>query len=102
MKWMAIAGALVLLCTSSLQAQDAAANKPAPDEQQMQKWWEDLEKSEPACSRALLQFADHPAQAVAFFKERLKPLTITEAEVKSLIVDLDSDEENVWKPAFEK
>src|SRR5947209_15660569 len=68
----------------------------------MQKWWDDLEKPEPACSRALLNLADHPAESVAFFKERLKPLKIEPGDVRSLIRDLQSDEENVWKPAFEK
>jgi hypothetical protein len=94
---------LVLLLTSFLRAEDPPAGRAAPpDEQQMQKWWDDLAKPEPACSRALLKFAGHPDQSVAFFKEQLKPLTIEAADVRSLIKDLDSDEENVWRPAFER
>jgi hypothetical protein len=89
---------VTLLFAPLLRADD----RPPPDEQQMQKWWDDLEKPEPICSRALLKFAGHPAESVTFFKERLKPLTIEAADVRSLIRDLESDEENVWKPAFEK
>jgi hypothetical protein len=102
MKLIAFAAAAILLSTRSVRAEDAPASPPPADERQMQKWWDDLEGHEPVCSRALLKLADHPAQCVAFFKERLKPLTISEEEVKALIADLESDEENVWKPAFEK
>src|SRR3954447_1822787 len=106
MDWKATIGAgllLVLLSTSFLWAEDPPAVRAAPpDDQQMQKWWDDLAKPEPACSRALLRFAGHPDQSVAFLKEQLKPLTIEAADVRSLIKDLDSDEENVWRPAFEK
>ena len=96
--------AALLLFASLLRAQDPPADRsaPPPDEQQMQKWWDDLAKPEPECSRALLKFAGHPAESVAFFKDRLKPLKIEADDVRSLIRDLESDEENVWRPAFEK
>ena|SRR5436190_4061992 len=77
------------------------ATQPATDEERMKSWWDDLEKPEPESSRALLQFAAKPQQTVAFLKEHLKPLTISEDDVKKLLKDLGSDDENVWKPAFE-
>src|SRR5438552_17849442 len=56
-----------------------AMNSPAADsrdqshDQRMQSWWEDLEKSDPQASRSLLNFADKPDHAVAFFKKHLAP-----------------------------
>jgi hypothetical protein len=93
---------LGLLPLQMLRAGDAPATQPLTEDQQMQSWWEDLAKPDPAASRALLKFADKPEQAVAFLKEHLKPLTISEEDVNKLIEDLSSDDESVWKPAFEK
>jgi hypothetical protein len=102
MKYIAISTVALLVFLRAGLADPPPQATTNPVEPQMQKWWDDLEKREPECSRALLQFADHPAESVAFFAERLKPLKITEDEVKSLISDLQSDEPNIWKPAFEK
>ena len=81
---------------------DAPATQPLTDDQQMQAWWDDLEKPDPDASRALLRFSSKPDQAVAFFKERIKPLVISEDDLNKLIADLSSDDDSVWKPAFEK
>jgi hypothetical protein len=102
MKYIAIATVALLIFLRAGLANPPRRATTNPAESQMQKWWDDLEKREPECSRALLQFADYPAESVAFFAERLKPLKITEDEVKSLISDLESDDKNVWKPAFDK
>jgi hypothetical protein len=92
---------MALLPACSLAA--APSTQPLTDEQKMQNWWDDLEKNDDiVATRALLNFSDKPRQAVAFFKERLKPLIITDDEVNKLIGDLGSDDEAVWKPAFEK
>ncbi len=72
------------------------------DNDSMSGWWEDLAKDDPQASRALLKFADKPDDAIAFFKEHLAPLKISEEDVTKAIADLGSDDENVWKPAFEK
>jgi hypothetical protein len=72
------------------------------DRQQFESWWADLEKAEPSCSRALLNFSDKPDQTVAFFKEKLKPLTISADQVKALLAKLGNDDEAVWKPAFDE
>ena len=102
MKFIAFAIAAVILLVHGTWADPPPAAAENPDEKQMLKWWDDLAENEPACSRALLKFADHPTQSVAFFAERLKPLSISVEEVKSLIADLQSEDPNIWKPAFEK
>jgi hypothetical protein len=77
--------------------------QPAVDPQaQLKAWWADLARPEPFSTRALLDFASHPDQAVVFIKENLKPLKLEASEVEELIKALGSDDEKVWKPAFEK
>jgi hypothetical protein len=68
----------------------------------MERWWNDLQQPDPEASRALLNFSTKPQEATAFFKERLLPLKISEEDLAKLIVDLGSDDDGVWKPAFEK
>jgi hypothetical protein len=78
-----------------------AATQATDDSQPMDKIWDDLQKDEPWSSRALLDFADQPAATVAYFKEHLKPLKIEQKDLDRLLTDLGSDDEKVWKPAFE-
>lgn len=77
----------------------ALATAPAADDQQMESWWDDLQKPEPWSCRALLDFSSKPDQAVAFFKTHLPPLKI---EQKDLDDALANEDEKIWKPAFEK
>ena len=43
-----------------------------------------------------------PKDTVAFLKKNMKPLTISSAQVKALLLKLGNDNESVWKPAFEE
>jgi hypothetical protein len=88
--------ALPPLAASSARAAEQLSNE------QMQACWDDLLKAEPDSSRALLKLSSSPEQAVAFLKTHLHPLKIEEAEARRLIKDLESDDEEVWKPAYEK
>jgi RNA polymerase sigma factor (sigma-70 family) len=80
----------------------AAPVKAAAAETQMDLWWADLEKSEAEATRALLNFAAHSKDAVAYFKKKMQPLKIDAARVRSLLTKLASDKEEVWKPAFDE
>jgi hypothetical protein len=71
-------------------------------DEKMQSWWDDLEKDEPDASRALLNFCSHPGETIAFLKTRLLPLKLDPDEADRLIKDLESDDETVWKPSYEK
>jgi RNA polymerase sigma factor (sigma-70 family) len=83
-------------------AADVPATQTVAETQPLEKAWGDLAGLEPGASRGMLALAGKPEEAVAFFKERLLPLTISEAEVRALIGKLGSDEESVWRPAFER
>jgi hypothetical protein len=76
--------------------------KAAADEAQMDVWWADLEKTEAEATRSLLKFSAQPKPTVAYLKKKMKPLKIDAARVRSLIVKLASDKEDVWKPAFDE
>jgi hypothetical protein len=64
-------------------------------------WWTDLEKEETDATRALLNLADRPAETVRFLKGKMKPLKISAAEVRALLLKLGSQNEKVWRSAFE-
>jgi formylglycine-generating enzyme required for sulfatase activity len=69
---------------------------------EMESWWTDLEKPDPEASRALLKLAAKPQEAVAFLRKKMRPLKIDAGQVKTLLLKLGSDKEEVWKPAFEE
>jgi RNA polymerase sigma factor (sigma-70 family) len=62
--------------------------------------WDKLWRNEPYASRGVLAFAADPPTAVAFFKKQLKPLKTDKASVAKWIAALDSDKEDVWRPAY--
>lgn len=87
---------LTLLFAAPVPALDAAALK-----KEQEANWADLAKEEKTAARALLKFSNRPKETIAFFKTTMKPLIIEEETVKKRIADLASDDEKVWKPAFE-
>jgi hypothetical protein len=94
--------------TAIAAADDEKAKRPSPAEDPkdgpapFEAWWQDLEKAETEATRALLNLADRREEAVAFLKDRMKPLKITAAEVRALLLKLGNANEKVWKPAFEE
>ena len=77
-----------------------AGPKGAPGD--MEVWWTDLEKDETAATRAVLNLNDRREVTVAFLKGKLKPLKISAAEVRALLLKLGNENEKVWKPAREE
>lgn len=67
-----------------------------------ESWWADLEKPEIDAARALLNLADRRAEAIPFLKAKMKPLKISAAEVRALLLKLGNENEKVWRPAFEE
>jgi hypothetical protein len=93
------------LTSTAIRAADTVPPPTGPatvDPAQLESWWNDLQKPEPESSRALLRFSGNPDATVAFFKDKLKPLTIDADRVHALIDKLGSDDEAVWRPAFEE
>jgi len=67
--------------------------KPAAFDKRLDAWWADLEAEDFEAARALLSFADRPAEAVAYFKEQLKPVKLDAVRLKALLLRLGSDNE---------
>ncbi len=93
------------LCLSTLVslALGSPGDEPVPaDTKQLEAWWADMEKGETPATRAVLNLADRPQDAVNFLKTKLKPLAISPEQVKALLFKLGHKNEAVWKPAFEE
>ena len=98
----AVTGTGALRARAQEVAATQASTQPATLQERMEGWWGDLEKGEPAASRAVLKFSETPAETTAFFAERLQPLTISMERLGDLLVQLGSDNDAVWKGAFEQ
>jgi hypothetical protein len=97
-----IAATLCLSAPISL-ASASPGDEPVPaDTKQLEAWWADMEKGETPATRAVLNLADRPQDAVNFLKTKLKPLAISPERVKALLFKLGHHNEAVWKPAFEE
>jgi hypothetical protein len=72
------------------------------DERQRQSLWVALERSEEEAARALLRLSLEPKETMAFLKKKMQPLKVEAAQVRTLLAKLSSDQESVWKPAFEE
>ena len=90
----------ILLLSLSLTA-PVPAIEPAALKKEQEAAWADLATEEKTASRALLKLSNRPVETVTFLKSKMKPLMIDEAAVKKLIADLASEDDKVWKPAFE-
>ncbi len=91
---------LVLLVTHPVVF--AEDQKPQEELPTAETWWKKLELDEPEASRALLKLSQDPIAATAIFRANLKPLKLDGDRLKDMIVKLSSDEEKVWKAAFEE
>lgn len=82
---------------------EAAASRPEITEgEKVAQAWKDLEKPEPAASRAVLALAARPREMVAMAQGRLVPVQIDAAEVRKQLALLGSDDEKVWLAAYER
>jgi hypothetical protein len=89
-----------------LVGESRASDDPPPAKSArspMDALWIDLEKDEEIATRALLKFADHPKEAVAYFAEAMKPLTIDADWVQVRLMRLGNKvDEEVWRGAIEE
>jgi hypothetical protein len=74
----------------------------AAGEKQLEACWIDLEGGDAQGSRALLKLYTQGKETVPFLKGKLKPLQVTSAQVKALLLKLNSTDEHLWKPPFEE
>lgn len=100
---LALGAFSVSLYSIGATAEKAPAKAAADlDEKQFETWWENLQDEESVASRALLKLSARPPESVAFLKKKMKPLKIDNDDVFALLDKLASDDEKVWKPAFEE
>ena len=98
--FVAIIGVLSLIAAAGEKEPVKAA--AGADDKQFEDWWKNLEEEEAVASRALLKLSARPKAAVAFLKQKMKPLKIDNDGVFALLDKLASDDDAVWKPAFEE
>ncbi len=77
---------------------------PAPvisdaKQKQLDDLWKNLLTDDANTSKAVLKFYKRGDEAVAYFRTKLRPLTLTEKRCRQLIKDLVSDDEVVAKAA---
>ncbi len=78
-----------------------ALERVGAGKRQLELCWDDLEKGTAEASRASLELVARAPEAVLLLKGKMKPLTITSGQVKALLLKLNSQNEHLWKPAFE-
>lgn len=80
---------------------------PVPGNEQAEKrrheaLWKELDAPEPVARvRAAFGFLDDP-NAAAYLKEKLPPVEASKEQITKWLKDLDSDDEKVWKAAYEQ
>ena len=77
------------------------AEDQLPDLSTLAGQWKALEKSDPDASRALLAMSGNAAEVIPFLHERLQPLKLAEGQAIVLLEDLNSNNGDVWEPAYE-
>ncbi len=89
----------------ALPSPSVAAPKRVDDEtkqKELEVLWADLYKDEPAATSAALKLYKHADDAVALLKAKLRPLKMDADRCKQLLKDLGSDDEKVWKAAWDE
>lgn len=64
--------------------------------------WSDLLEDEPTSTRAILKLSKHPTSVTEYLATKLLPLKLTNQELIDTIAQLSSDNEQEWRPAYQK
>lgn len=83
----------------------AASDETTPTEpthNELDAWWADLYGDDPAAANAIIKLYKNADAAVPYLKERLQPLELQADQCKRLLKELGSDDEHVWRAAWEK
>lgn len=91
------------LLMSWVTAEPVPTTNAAALKKEQEQCWAELDRNDfPLVLKATLRLSVHPKETVQFLNVKMMPLKIEKDEAKKRIRDLDSDDENIWKPAFEK
>jgi hypothetical protein len=86
---------------SPSQADDAPKQAKA-SRKELETLWSDLCAGDPAAANAVIKFYKNADAAVPFLKEKLQPLKLDADQCRRLLKELGSQDEKVWKAAWEK
>lgn len=98
---MILLGLLVMAGGTAISRSDQHSAKATAGSARMEALWSDFEKDEATATRAVLTMSTQPAEAVAFLKDKLKPLVLDTVKLKAYLLRLGSANEALWKKAFE-
>jgi hypothetical protein len=90
---------LILLTSLVIEPIPSLNNTALKKEQD--ECWLHLQYDEKKIMNALFRLAARPRETTSYLKSKVKPLKLEKKEAIKLIKDLDSDDEKIWKPAFE-
>ena len=98
----AVLGLLTSISAAAPAPAEGERKQVVPAEAELKALWSDLYADDPAASNAVLKLYKNADAAVPFLKEKLLPLRLDADECRSLLKELGSKDEKVWKAAWEK
>lgn len=93
--------AMVTLCSLLPIAASDETAQTEPTQNELDAWWADLYGEDPVAANAIIKFYKNGDAAVPYLKERLQPLELQADQCKRLLKELGSDDEQVWRAAWE-
>ena len=103
--FVVLSGVLVLFTSmfaASPSPADEAAEQAAASRQELEALWSDLYGDDPAAATAIIKLYKQADATVPFLKEKLQPLVLDADECRRLLKELGSNDEQVWKAAWDK
>lgn len=93
---------LVAIATMTSDPVHAQSPNATISPETMTELWSHLLESEPTSTRAILRLAKHRESVTKFLATKLSPLKATEQDLLDLIAQLGSDDEQIWRAAYQK
>ncbi len=99
---MRLALPITLLLAATLAPAAPVPVDKVAERHQLEALWKDLETYDPVVrTKAVFALLDHP-RAGAFLASKVPPLDASADQLKAWLKDLNSDDDKVWKPAYEE
>jgi hypothetical protein len=100
-----LTGVLGLFCSLLVAALSQASDEPkqtGASRTGLEDLWSDLYADEPTAANAVLKLYKSADAAVPFLKQKLQPLKLDADQCRQLLKELGSEDEKLWKAAWEK
>jgi hypothetical protein len=96
-----VLGLFTSILAPSPSLADDAAKQAKLSRQELEALWSDLYADDPAAANAVIKLYKNADASVPFLKEKLQPLELDADECRRLLKELGSNDEKVWKAAWE-